>query len=134
MFYIICTEQKNIRMKVLLLRKKGIMKMEEISQTDQTVMQIIMSAGNAKGIAYEALKLAKSDDFDGSREKLKEANEVITEAHNAQSQWLAAEARGEAEQITALFVHAQDHLMTTMTEMNFITEIIELREEISQNK
>lgn len=104
--------------------------MTEISLADQTVMQIIMAAGNAKGIAYEALKEAKGGNFEGAENNLKEAHNVITEAHNAQSQWLAAEARGEADQITALFVHAQDHLMTTMTEMNFIKEVIELRKEI----
>ncbi|MFZ2543020.1 MAG: PTS lactose/cellobiose transporter subunit IIA, partial [Lactococcus raffinolactis] len=36
--------------------------------------------------------------------------------------------------LSALFVHAQDHLMTTITEINLIKEVIETRQELNELK
>ncbi|HEW2721970.1 TPA: PTS lactose/cellobiose transporter subunit IIA, partial [Streptococcus pneumoniae] len=49
---------------------------------------------------------------------------------NLQTKFLAQEASGTKTEITALFVHSQDHLMTSMTEINLIKEIISLRKEL----
>ncbi len=40
---------------------------------------------------------------------------------------LQKEASGEPLTVSILFVHSQDHLMTTISEKNLILEIIELR-------
>lgn len=106
----------------------------EITNEEQMIMQIIMNSANAKGLIYEAMSLSKEEDFEGARKKLVEANDAINDAHTSQTAWLTAEARGESNGISALLVHAQDHLMTTMSEMNMITEMIALREEMSQIK
>lgn len=106
----------------------------EITNEEQMIMQIIMNSAKAKGLIYEAISLSKEEDFEGARKKFEEANDAINDAHTSQTAWLTAEARGESNGISALLVHAQDHLMTTMSEMNMITEMIALREEMSQIK
>ena len=47
------------------------------------------------------------------------------------AQFLAQEEGGTKTDITALFVHSQDHLMTSITEINLIKEMIDLRKELS---
>ncbi len=43
---------------------------------------------------------------------------------------LSTRSWGAKSDITALFVHSQDHLMTSITEINLIKEIIDLRKEL----
>ncbi|HEV5323711.1 TPA: PTS lactose/cellobiose transporter subunit IIA, partial [Streptococcus pneumoniae] len=63
-------------------------------------------------------------------EEIQLADAALLEAHNLQTKFLAQEASGTKTEITALFVHSQDHLMTSMTEINLIKEIISLRKEL----
>ncbi|KHD44845.1 PTS lactose/cellobiose transporter subunit IIA [Streptococcus hongkongensis] len=102
----------------------------EIIIPDQMIMGLILDAGNAKQHIYQALKLAKKDDFTACDEEIALADQALLEAHNLQTQFLAQEARGTKSEITALFIHSQDHLMTTITEINLIKEIIDLRREL----
>ena len=62
---------------------------------------------------------------------ISKADAALLEAHNLQTQFLAQEASGTKTEITALFVHSQDHLMTSITEINLIKEMIDLRKELS---
>lgn len=99
---------------------------------DQMIMGLILNAGDAKQHIYQALKHAKERKFEESDEEVSMANKSLVEAHNLQTKFLAQEASGNKIEITALFVHAQDHLMTTMTEINLIKEIIDLRKELKK--
>ena len=69
---------------------------------------------------YQALSYAKEGDFTSSEEEIAKADAALLEAHNLQTQFLAQEAGGTKTEITALFVHSQDHLMTSITEINLI--------------
>lgn len=97
--------------------------------TEQIVMGLILHSGDAKNHMYLALSYAKEKKYDLVTAEIALAENALNEAHTVQTQFLQAEANGEATQVSALFVHAQDHLMTTITEMNLIKEIIELRAE-----
>ncbi len=98
---------------------------------EQIVMGLIISSGEAKAYVYEALEMAKQGKYDESEELMEKANEVIDQTHNLQTSLLQREASGDKVEISILFVHAQDHLMTTITEKNLINEIIELRKIIN---
>jgi PTS system cellobiose-specific IIA component len=106
----------------------------EVIQADQIIMGLIIHAGDAKSHIYLALDYAKKADLVASEEEIRLAETALNEAHNIQSSWLAQEARGEGAGLTALFVHAQDHLMTTITEINLIKEVIETRQELAELK
>jgi Phosphotransferase system cellobiose-specific component IIA len=102
---------------------------EEIMSDEMIVMNIIMSAGEAKGYMYEALSKAKEGNFDEVDALIEKAEDALEIAHNVQTSLLTKEANGDKINISILFVHAQDHLMTCMSEKNLIKEIIEMRRE-----
>ena len=93
-------------------------------------MGLILNAGDAKQHIYQALSFAKEGNFDSADNEIEKANAALLEAHNLQTQFLAQEAGGTKTEITALFVHSQDHLMTSITEINLIKEMIDLRKEL----
>lgn len=104
----------------------------EIIVPDQIIMGLILHSGDAKQHIYFALNQVKQGKFEESDKEIQLAEDALTEAHNMQTSFLAQEAGGNKAEITALFVHAQDHLMTTITEINLIKEIIELRKELKK--
>ena len=79
---------------------------------EQIVMDIIINAGEAKGYAYEALSKAKEGKFDEIDDLFEKAEEALGRAHDIQTSLLAREANGENIDVSILFVHSQDHLMT----------------------
>ena len=103
----------------------------EIIVADQIIMGLILNAGDAKQHIYQALSYAKEGDFTSSEGEIAKADAALLEAHNLQTQFLAQEAGGTKTDITALFVHSQDHLMASITEINLIKEMIDLRKELS---
>ena len=46
---------------------------------------ILHVAGNAKGLAHEALEAAKQNDFEKANQLMTESNHSLAEAHNVQS-------------------------------------------------
>lgn len=97
---------------------------------EMIVMNIIINAGEAKGYMYEALSKAKEGNFEEVDSLLEKAEEALGKAHDIQTSLLTREASGDNINVSILFVHAQDHLMTCMSEKNLITEIIEFRKEM----
>lgn len=97
---------------------------------EMIVMNIIINAGEAKGYMYEALSKAKEGNFDEVDSLIEKAEEALGKAHDIQTSLLTREASGDNIKVSILFVHAQDHLMTCMSEKNLITEIIEFRKEM----
>lgn len=100
-----------------------------MSNEEMIVMEIIVSAGEAKSYMYEALGKAKEGKFDEVDDLIGKAGEELEKAHNIQTSLLTREANGEKINVSILFVHSQDHLMTCMSEKNLIEEIIEMRRE-----
>jgi PTS family lactose/cellobiose (lac) porter component IIA len=132
--------QKSLTVKdkddILLLEIKTLSKSKggfvmEVIVADQIIMGLILNAGDAKQHIYQALSYAKEGDFTSSEGEIAKADAALLEAHNLQTQFLAQEAGGTKTEITALFVHSQDHLMTSITEINLIKEMIDLRKELS---
>ena len=53
----------------------------------------------------------------------------MNEAHQAQTTLMSQEASGVEFKLSLLVVHAQDHLMTTLTYMDLVKELIALYEQ-----
>lgn len=110
--------------------------MEENMQEkmEQIAMEIILAAGDARIEANKALDEVERFDFDAAREYLKAARENIIKAHNAQTDTMQKEIASEESFPTSiLFNHAQDTLMTIMTEINLTERMIGLFE-VMNNK
>lgn len=97
---------------------------------EEKIFTIISYGGDAKAIAYEALKLAYENKYFEAEEKLKEANHTLIKAHNTQTKLIQAQIQGKKIEMSLLLVHAQDHLMTAISEMTLIEQIISLSKRI----
>lgn len=95
-------------------------------------MSIILPAGDARTCASEALDVMLSGDLEKAEEKINEAKKLIKEAHKAQTEVLqslaAREYNGDAEPVVLpmLFVHAQDTIMTVMSEVDLIEKMLKV--------
>lgn len=76
---------------------------------------IILHSGLARTTIHEAFKLMRENKNSEAELKLKEANEELLQAHKSQTELLQEFARGTKIEMEIIMVHAQDHLMTTMT-------------------
>ena len=98
-------------------------------------MSIILPAGEARTKAIDAI-------MDGNVEQaellIKEAKEYIKEAHRAQTdvmQTLAArEYEGNTDPVVLpmLFIHAQDTIMTVMSEVNISEKILKMYKKMKE--
>lgn len=89
---------------------------------------IIGHAGDAKGIAFEAIAEAKKGNIELAHEKLKESKEVMVQAHKFQTELIQREASGEKTDMSVILVHAQDHLMNAMNFQQLAAEFVDLYE------
>lgn len=101
------------------------------SEIEMAIMNIIINAGDCKNHAYMALNKVNEGKYDEADEEMVLASEALSKAHNGQTTFLNKEANGEKIDMSVLFVHAQDHLMTAITEKNLIEQIVELRKVVN---
>lgn len=108
--------------------------MENISENmEQIAMEIILAAGDARVDANKALDAVENFDFDKAEEYLVKARKNIIKAHNAQTDTMQKEIASEKSFPTSiLFNHAQDTLMTIMSEVNLTERMIRLFEIINK--
>lgn len=99
-------------------------------ETLMAAMGLIANGGNAKSLAFEAIRLAKKGDIEGARAKLKESDKSLLEAHNSQTGMLTREAQGDHMHVTLLVVHSQDHLMNAITFRDLAGEMVDLYEKL----
>ena len=86
---------------------------------EMAIMNIIINAGDCKNHAYMALNIVNEGKYEEADKELELANDALAKAHDGQTIFLQKEASGEKIDLSVLFVHAQDHLMTAITEKNF---------------
>jgi PTS system cellobiose-specific IIA component len=108
-----------------MLKEKKEKVMEEI------ILNIIMHSGEARSCSMEAIAMAKTGDFAKAKELIIKADEELGYAHSSQTSLIQGEAANDKIEFSLLLVHAQDHLMTTMTFKDLAVELIEVHEKIS---
>ncbi|GMA69011.1 PTS cellobiose transporter subunit IIA [Leuconostoc litchii] len=92
--------------------------------------EIILHSGNARTLVHQAFDEMRKRNFIKSNEDLKISNDELLLAHKAQSQLLKDYASGNKIDMEVILVHAQDHLMTTMTLREMAIEMQHLYEEV----
>ncbi|EGI0734602.1 PTS N,N'-diacetylchitobiose transporter subunit IIA [Escherichia coli] len=100
----------------------------EAEELEEVVMGLIINSGQARSLAYAALKQAKQGDFAAAKAMMDQSRMALNEAHLVQTKLIEGDA-GEVKMKVSL-VHAQDHLMTSMLARELITELIELHEKL----
>ncbi|CEH33020.1 PTS lactose/cellobiose transporter subunit IIA [Romboutsia lituseburensis] len=93
---------------------------------------IIAHAGDAKGLAFEAIKEAKEGNIEAARECIKKSKEGMVVAHRFQTELIQNEASGNKTEMSVILVHAQDHLMNAMNFQQLAEEFIDLYERLEK--
>ena len=88
--------------------------------------EIIGYAGNAKGMAFEAISKAKAGNIDEARALLKESKDEVNKAHKCQTQLIQQEASGNKTDVSVVLIHAQDHFMIAMEVITMVERMIKL--------
>ena len=101
---------------------------------EEIILNIIMHSGEARSCSMEAIAMAKTGHFEKSKELIIKADEELGYAHNSQTSLIQGEAANDKIEFSLLLVHAEDHLMTTMTFKDLAVELIEVHEKISSIK
>lgn len=99
---------------------------------EEIIFEIISSAGEAKGLAYEALQYAEQGEFEKAEECLKESDEALLKVHSIQTNLIQEEAGGNKVEISLLMVHAQDHLMSAIEAKTLIEGMIKIYKKIDR--
>ncbi|MDO4680264.1 MAG: PTS cellobiose transporter subunit IIA [Aerococcus sp.] len=104
----------------------------ESEKIQEIAFNIILYSGNARSLTHEAFNAMAEGNYTEADEKLKEANDALNQAHNSQTGLLQEYASGEKIEMEVILVHAQDHLMTTMTLMEMATELKRVYQKLEQ--
>ena len=94
--------------------------------------EIILHSGSARTSVHEAFADMREGHYNEAAEKLEVANADLLEAHHAQTNLLQEDASGTDIKIEIIMVHAQDHLMTTMTLREVALEMLNLYRKIEK--
>ncbi|MGF1693005.1 PTS lactose/cellobiose transporter subunit IIA [Photobacterium kagoshimensis] len=95
---------------------------------EAVVMDIIVNAGEARSLCFEALAQARKQQIETARDCLTQAKACLNRAHLTQTKLIEADEGEGKVKMTLVMVHAQDHLMTTILAHELATELVVLHE------
>lgn len=95
---------------------------------EMIIMNIINYSGEARSLSMEGIDYAKKGDFKKAKKNIEEANGKISCSHKSQTKLIQSEAQGDKQDFSLLLVHAQDHLMNSITIRDMANEFIDLYE------
>ena len=95
-------------------------------------MEVILNASNGRNLIDEAMSFILNDDFKKAKELLVEADKHILKAHVAQTKIIQGQASGENMEYSLLFIHAQDTIMTSNSELRVIKSLLPIFEKYSR--
>lgn len=102
--------------------------MEEL---EATIFELIVHSGNARGLLYESLDCAENGEYQQIDDLLVEAKAEMNTAHNIQTQLIQDNLAGKGA-ISLLLIHAQDQLMTAMSEQALIERLIKMQKQLNE--
>lgn len=98
----------------------------ESEKLQESAFEIILNSGDARTFVHDAFKAMRAGRYGDAEMHLEKADEGLMKAHRAQTELLKEYANGEKIEMEIIMVHAQDHLMTTMTLKEVAIEMLEL--------
>ncbi|WP_034916726.1 PTS lactose/cellobiose transporter subunit IIA [Erwinia sp. 9145] len=97
---------------------------------EQTMMELLISAGEARSHAMSAIQFARKRQWAQADEALAASLDASKGAHHIQTQLIGADEGCGKVPVTLILVHAQDHLMNAMLCRDLAEEIVLLRKEM----
>jgi len=93
---------------------------------ENTVMELIINAGEARSCAMQALYAAKRGNWDEVDDLLAQSTAASKLAHGVQTELIGLDEGEGKVPVNLVMVHAQDHIMTSMLARELVEELIEL--------
>ncbi|MCE4050317.1 MULTISPECIES: PTS lactose/cellobiose transporter subunit IIA [Bacillaceae] len=107
--------------------------MEKIDVNTLTAEQInfmlILHSGNARSKIIEALREYRSGNPEAADELLVQAEADLSVAHEIHFKLVQQEASGNKVEFALLLMHAEDHLMSTLSMKELVKELLEIFKE-----
>ncbi|WP_010248671.1 PTS lactose/cellobiose transporter subunit IIA [Pantoea agglomerans] len=97
---------------------------------EQTMMELLINAGEARSSAMMAIQCAHKRDWTGADAALAASDTAAKAAHKIQTALIGADEGSGKLPVTLILVHAQDHLMNAMLCRELAEELVMLRKEI----
>lgn len=94
--------------------------------SQETSFNLILNAGNAKSKGLMAIESAREFKFEEAEAFVEEAKGDLRVAHHSQTTLIQGEAKGVMPDFSILLVHAQDHLSSAITVLDFAKEFINI--------
>lgn len=101
-----------------------------MEEMELAIFEIISNGGNAKALVYDAIRSSEDGKFEEAENLLKEADEFLRIAHLTQTRIIQQEASGQKNEVSMLFVHAQDHLMTAIEVRSLADRLIKMNKRL----
>src|SRR5471032_2763617 len=99
---------------------------------EQTVMELLINAGEARSNAMSAIQAARGADWKQADALMAAAREASRQAHIIQTRLIGLDEGIGKVPVNLIMVHAQDHLMTAMLCQDLAEELILLRRELAE--
>ncbi|MBA2875968.1 PTS lactose/cellobiose transporter subunit IIA [Thermaerobacillus caldiproteolyticus] len=96
---------------------------------EQIAFQLILHSGNARSKVIQSLREYRGGKREEAEQLLKEAEADLSVAHHIHFQLVQKEANREKTEFSLLLMHAEDHLMSTLSMKELVKELIELLKE-----
>lgn len=82
---------------------------------EETLFQIICSAGEARSLYVEAMRAVMKKDYEMASQKIKDGKRLLSESHDVHFNLVSEEAKGNKVEVRLLMVHAEDIMMSAET-------------------
>ena len=105
----------------------------EIRESETFIFNIISNVGMARSCYIEAIKMAKSGDFDLATKRMSEGDSYYHEGHQSHMNLIQLEAEGNGLTPSLILIHAEDLLMSSEAFQIIATEMIDLHKRVSSN-
>lgn len=103
-----------------------------MNELETIIFEIISNGGTAKSLVYEALEESYKGNYAQVENLLKEADEYLIKAHKVQTKLIQEEASGKHTEVSVLFVHAQDHLMSALEVRSLVEHLIKMNKKLNE--
>ncbi len=101
-------------------------------EMEESIFSIMSFVGESRDNVNKALDAAEKEDFKKADELIKESCKSICKAHDVQTTFIQKEAGNDKVPFSVLFVHAQDHLMTAISERETALRLINIYKKIAK--
>lgn len=104
------------------------------NDSETYIFSIISNVGMARSCYIEAIKMAKSGDFDEAAKLMSEGDSYYHEGHQSHMNLIQLEAEGNGFTPSLILIHAEDLLMSSEAFQIIAAEMIDLHRIILSNK